>query len=202
MGNTEEHAINYSEVKQAKRETRLQWGVNDIKTIKTRKKPTVAWVARAFGYYVCGAAGWWLQAEGLEWRGGGVEGGGGEMEIGKRRGTRAAGRLSRNQTESSRATLGSNAACEEAKPLAKFLQSDYVTFDRTGIAAGSPPGARDLLRTITEIVRIKATLMSSMLHELGVESYFFHQYIRGALRRPTMIDWLTMKSWRCGMPMM
>jgi hypothetical protein len=76
--------------------------------------------------------------------------------------------------------------------LAKFVQSDirYVAIE-LGIGGWQPHPAPEIFTHRYGDCKDKATLLSSMLHEVGVESFFISiNTVRGRARtRPPMIGW-------------
>jgi len=93
------------------------------------------------------------------------------------------------------AALTANSATPLAKmqALAKFVQGDirYVAIE-LGIGGWQPHPAREIFTHRYGDCKDKATLLSSMLHEIGVESFYISiNTVRGgaAPDRPPMIGW-------------
>ncbi|MGA2813824.1 MAG: DUF3857 and transglutaminase domain-containing protein [Candidatus Acidiferrum sp.] len=90
-------------------------------------------------------------------------------------------------------TASAPATLAKMQALAKFVQADirYVAIE-LGIGGFQPHPATDTLVHHYGDCKDKATLMSSMLHEIGVESYYiFINTERGgaAPERPAMLGW-------------
>ena len=90
-------------------------------------------------------------------------------------------------------TSGLNTDIEKMRALAKFVQGDvrYVAIE-LGIGGWQPHAAPEIFAHKFGDCKDKATLMSSMLHEIGIESYYVSiNTRRGAAvpARPPMIGW-------------
>jgi uncharacterized protein DUF3857/transglutaminase superfamily protein len=90
-------------------------------------------------------------------------------------------------------TAGQTTTLAKMQALAKFVQSDirYVAIE-LGIGGLQPHAAADIFNHHYGDCKDKATLMSSMLHEIGVDSYYLDiNTERGgaAPDRPAMIGW-------------
>jgi hypothetical protein len=177
--------INYSEVKPSQAGNQVQWVVNDIKPIKPENEmPPWHGVAGLLVITFVPPGGG--TSRGFQnWR----EMGNWEAELEQGR------REASPEIKQKVAALTAPAATQLAKmqALAKFLQSDirYVAIE-LGIGGWQPHPARETFTHHYGDCKDKATLMSSMLHEIGVESYFISiNTVRGgaAPDRPPMIDW-------------
>jgi hypothetical protein len=90
-------------------------------------------------------------------------------------------------------TAGQTTALGKMQAIAKFVQSDirYVAIE-LGIGGLQPHPAADIFNHHYGDCKDKATLMSSMLHEIGVNSYFLDintQRGGAAPDRPAMLGW-------------
>ena len=90
-------------------------------------------------------------------------------------------------------TAGSTTTLAKMQALAKFVQGDirYVAIE-LGIGGFQPHPAGDIFAHRYGDCKDKATLMSSMLHEIGVDSYYLdiHTHRGGAAPdRPAMLGW-------------
>jgi len=177
--------INYPEVKPTQAGNQAQWVVSDIKAIKPENEmPPMRAVA---GLLVLsfvppgGGANRGFQ----NWREMG------HWEAGLEQGRRDASPEIKQKV----AALTSPAATQLAKmqALAKFVQSDirYVAIE-LGIGGWQPHPAPEIFMHRYGDCKDKATLLSSMLHEIGVDSFFVSiNTERGgaAPDRPPMIGW-------------
>ena len=177
--------INYPEVKPTQSGNQAQWVVRDIKAIKPENEmPPMRAVA---GLLVLsfvppgGGANRGFQ----NWREMG------HWEAGLEHGRREASPEIKQKV----AVLTSPAATQLAKmqALAKFVQSDirYVAIE-LGIGGWQPHPAPEIFAHRYGDCKDKATLLSSMLHEIGVDSFFVSiNTERGGVApdRPPMIGW-------------
>jgi len=177
--------INYPEVKPTQSGNQAQWVVRDIKAIKPENEmPPMRAVA---GLLVLsfvppgGGANRGFQ----NWREMG------HWEAGLEHGRREASPEIKQKV----AVLTSPAATQLAKmqALAKFVQSDirYVAIE-LGIGGWQPHPAPEIFAHRYGDCNDKATLLSSMLHEIGVDSFFVSiNTERGGVApdRPPMIGW-------------
>ena len=177
--------INFPEVKPTQAGNQAQWVVSDIKAIKPENEmPPMRAVA---GLLVLsfvppgGGANRGFQ----NWREMG------HWEAGLEQGRRDASPEIKQKV----AALTSPAATQLAKmqALAKFVQSDirYVAIE-LGIGGWQPHPAPEIFMHRYGDCKDKATLLSSMLHEIGVDSFFVSiNTERGgaAPDRPPMIGW-------------
>jgi hypothetical protein len=177
--------INYPEGKPTQAGNQVQWVVNDVKAIK-REGEMPPWR---------GVAG--LLVVSFVPPGGGANKGFqnwremGTWEAGLEQGRRDASPEIKQKV----AALTASSATQLAKmrALAKFVQGDirYVAIE-LGIGGWQPHPAPEIFTHRYGDCKDKATLMSSMLHEIGVESYFISiNTVRGgaAPDRPAMIGW-------------
>ena len=177
--------INYPEAKPSQTGNRAHWVVSDIKAIKPENEmPPLHGVA---GLLVVsfvppgGGANKGFQ----NWREMG------HWEAGLEQGRRDASPEIKQKV----ALLAAPAATQLGKmqALAKFVQADirYVAIE-LGIGGWQPHPAPEIFTHRYGDCKDKATLMSSMLHEIGVESFYISvNTVRGgaAPDRPPMIGW-------------
>ncbi len=177
--------INYPETKPAQAGNQVQWVVSDIKAIKPENEMP-PWH---------GVAG--ILVTTFVPPGGGTSRGFqnwkemGNWEAGLEQGRRDASPEIKQKV----ATLTAPVATQLGKmqALAKFVQADirYVAIE-LGIGGWQPHPAPEIFTHRYGDCKDKATLTSSMLHEIGVESFFITiNTTRGgaAPDRPAMIDW-------------
>jgi hypothetical protein len=177
--------INYPETKPTQAGNQVQWVVSDIKAIKPENEMP-PWR---------GVAG--ILVTTFVPPGGGTNRGFqnwremGSWEAGLEQGRRDASPEIKQKV----AALTSPAATQLGKmqALARFVQADirYVAIE-LGIGGWQPHPAPEIFTHRYGDCKDKATLMSSMLHEIGVESFFVTiNTVRGgaAPDRPPMIDW-------------
>jgi len=177
--------INYPETKPSQAGNQAHWVVSDIKAIKpeTEMPPlhgvsgllVVSFVPPGGG----ANRGFQNWREMGNWEAG--------LEQGRRNASPEIKQKVVSLTGSAAAPLG------KMQALAKFVQSDirYVAIE-LGIGGWQPHPAPEIFTHRYGDCKDKATLLSSMLHEIGVESFFISiNTVRGgaAPDRPPMIGW-------------
>jgi hypothetical protein len=177
--------MNYPEGKSTQAGNQVQWVVNDVKAIR-REGEMPPWR---------GIAG--LLVVSFVPPGGGANKGFqnwremGNWEAGLEQGRRDASPEIKQKVAALTAASATQLAKMQA--LAKFVQGDirYVAIE-LGIGGWQPHPAPEIFTHRYGDCKDKATLMGSMLHEIGVESYFISiNTVRGgaAPDRPAMIGW-------------
>jgi hypothetical protein len=177
--------MNYPEAKPTQTGNQIQWVVSDVKGIRPEGEmppwPGIAGLLVVSFVPPGGGANKGFQ----NWRDMG------NWEAGLEQGRRDASPEIKQKV----AALTVSSATELAKmqALAKFVQGDirYVAIE-LGIGGWQPHPAPEIFTHRYGDCKDKAMLMSSMLHEIGVESYFISiNTVRGgaAPDRPPMIGW-------------
>jgi hypothetical protein len=177
--------INYPEAKPTQTGNQVQWAVSDVKAIRTEGEMPP-----------------WRGITGLLVLSFVPPGGGatkgfqnwkemGDWEAGLEQGRREASPEIKQKVVA--LTASSPAPLEKMRELAKFVQGDirYVAIE-LGIGGWQPHPAPEIFTHRYGDCKDKATLMSSMLHEIGVESFYISiNTVRGgaAPDRPPMIGW-------------
>ena len=177
--------INYPEAKPTQTGNQVQWAVSDVKAIRTEGEMPP-----------------WRGITGLLVLSFVPPGGGatkgfqnwkemGDWEAGLEQGRREASPEIKQKVVALTASLPAPLA--KMRELAKFVQGDirYVAIE-LGIGGWQPHPAPEIFAHRFGDCKDKATLMSSMLHEIGIESFYISiNTVRGgaAPDRPPMIGW-------------
>src|SRR5467141_636892 len=177
--------INYPEAKPIQAGNQTQWAVSDVKGIR-HEESMPPWRGIAGLLVVSFVPPGGGTTKGFQnWREMG------NWEAGLEQGRRDASPEIKQKV----AALTANSATPLAKmqALAKFVQGDirYVAIE-LGIGGWQPHPAREIFTHRYGDCKDKATLLSSMLHEIGVESFYISiNTVRGgaAPDRPPMIGW-------------
>ena len=178
--------VNYPEVKSSASGTnQWQWIVSDVSAIKRQEQmPPWRGIAGVMIVSILPPGGG--QGKGFtSWRDMG------NWEAGLEQGRRDASPEIKQKVAA--LTISSATQLAKMQALAKFVQGDirYVAIE-LGIGGWQPHPAPEIFTHRYGDCKDKATLMSSMLHEIGVESYFISiNTMRGgaAPDRPPMIGW-------------
>ena len=176
--------INYPEAKPTQMGNQVQWVVSDIKAIR-RENEMPPWRAVAgilvVSFVPPGGANRGFQ----NWKEMGF------WEAGLEQGRRDASPEIKQKVAALIAS--SPTALSKMQALAKFVQGDirYVAIE-LGIGGWQPHPAPEIFTHRYGDCKDKATLLSSMLHEIGVESFYISiNTVRGGVApdRPPMIGW-------------
>jgi Domain of Unknown Function with PDB structure (DUF3857)/Transglutaminase-like superfamily len=177
--------INYPEAKPTQNGNQVQWVVSDVKGIR-REENMPPWRGIAGLLVVAFVPPGGGTTKGFQnWR----EMGG--WEAGLEQGRRDASPEIKQKVAA--LTASSTSQLAKMQALAKFVQGDirYVAIE-LGIGGWQPHPAPEVFTHRYGDCKDKATLMSSMLHEIGIESFYISiNTVRGgaAADRPPMIGW-------------
>lgn len=177
--------MNYPEAKSTQAGNQVQWVVNDVKGIK-HEDSMPPWRGIAGLLVVSFVPPGGSANKGFQnWREMGY------WEAGLEQGRRDASPEIKQKVAA--LTVSPATQLAKMKALAKFVQGDirYVAIE-LGIGGWQPHPAPEIFTHRYGDCKDKATLMSSMLHEIGIESFYMSiNTVRGgaAPDRPPMIGW-------------
>jgi hypothetical protein len=177
--------INYPEIKPTQSGNQVQWVIGDVKAIKVEDRmPPWDGIAGLLvvSFVPPGGAGMKAFRNWKEM---------GDWEAGLEQGRRDASAEIKQKVAA--LTSSTSTQLDKMRALAKFVQGDvrYVAIE-LGIGGWQPHPAPEIFAHRYGDCKDKATLMGSMLNEIGIESYYVSvNTVRGgaATDRPPMVNW-------------